>query len=82
MYEQTLVDDQFATQDSYGNWHCTDCMKEEFNNDLIRRAPDSLAAIEISAARRRKKEFKIRYERVKKLSGERLAYYENTGLCF
>jgi hypothetical protein len=75
-----LFDDQFARQDNKGNWHCIDCMKEDFNNDLLRRAPNSLAAKEIIAERKRKEDFKMRYEKVRKQSGERLAFDKNMGL--
>jgi hypothetical protein len=78
--EKIIFSDQFATQDKNGNWHCTDCLKEEANNDLIRRAPKSLAAKQIIAERKRKEEFKARYERMRKQPGERLAYYNDTGL--
>jgi hypothetical protein len=74
-----LFDDQFATQDSRGNWHCKDCIKEESNNRILRLAPNSLAAKEIIAARKSKEEFKVRYQRVRKMSGERLSY-NDTGL--
>jgi hypothetical protein len=64
-----LFDDQFARQDGKGNWHCSDCMKEAFNSDLIRLAPNSLAAKEITAQRKRREEFKVRYQRVRRMSG-------------
>jgi hypothetical protein len=37
-----------------GQWVCLDCMKEDFNNELIRRLPNSLAAKNIVAERERR----------------------------
>jgi hypothetical protein len=35
-----ITDDQYAIQDSKGNWRCMDCMKEDADNELIRRLPE------------------------------------------
>jgi hypothetical protein len=61
-----------AVQDKNGNWKCLDCVKHDADNDIIRYAPNSLAAKEIIAERKRKEDFKARYERVRKQSGNGL----------
>ena len=47
--------------------------------DMLRYAPNSPAAKDIRAARKREEEFKARYERMKKEPGERLSYYHGQG---
>lgn len=46
---------------------------------MLRYAPNSPAAKDIRAARKREEEFKARYERMKKEPGERLSYYHGQG---
>jgi Zn-finger protein len=58
-----ITDDQFAHKDSKGNWHCVDCLREDFNNELIRRLPNSLATKNIVAERAAKEKKKLAIKR-------------------
>jgi hypothetical protein len=77
---KVIFDDELAAQDKSGNWKCRDSMKHDVEDNIVRYAPNSPAARQIISERKRKEEFKIRHERMKKLPGERLAYYQDTGL--
>jgi hypothetical protein len=56
-----ITDNQYARQDSKGQWHCMDCLREDFNNELIRRAPNSLAAKTIAAERAAREKKKLEW---------------------
>lgn len=78
-----LIDNDYdnAVKTSDGSWKCTDCVKEDFNKEILRHAPNSPAARNIIAERKRKENFKARYEQVKKMKGgQRLSYYQNEGV--
>ena len=68
-----------AITDRHGNVKCLTCLKRDFDDETLRYAPNSPAARDIIAARKREEEFKARYERMKKMPGERLSYYHGSG---
>jgi hypothetical protein len=50
-----ITDEQYARQDSKGQWHCMDSLREDANNDLIKHLPNSLAAKNIVAEHQAKR---------------------------